>query len=208
MEHKFQSHSAAKKINSEKGFTLIELMIVVAILGILASVAIPAFVNYINRSKTSEISTMFKSMVEGEISYVQRPRISAAGVELERCWAAVDTTAKQFPAGAPGSTKAAWGINQPWAFNAIGFSAASSVLYRYSLETAPLAAAFSGNTLAAGICQAEGDAPPAPMAAQNINVRAQGDVDNDATLSYFIRILSVSGGIPSATALLTQSELE
>ncbi len=191
-----------------KGFTLIELMIVVAILGILAAVAIPAFVNYINRSKTSEISTMFKSMVEGEVGYVQRPRISAAGAELERCWAAVDTTAKQFPAGAPGSAKAAWGVNQPWAFNAIGFSAASPVLYRYSLETAALAAAFAGNALATGICQAETDAPAAAMTNQTINVRAQGDVDGDATISYFLRGLSMTGGVPSAGALQTQSELE
>jgi type IV pilus assembly protein PilA len=55
----------------QKGFTLIELMIVVAIIGILAALAIPNFIRFQARSKQSEVKANLKSMFTAERSYYQ-----------------------------------------------------------------------------------------------------------------------------------------
>jgi type IV pilus assembly protein PilA len=54
-----------------KGFTLIELMIVVAIIGILAAIAIPNFIKFQARSKQSEVKSNLKAVFTAEKAYYQ-----------------------------------------------------------------------------------------------------------------------------------------
>jgi len=57
------------KMRNRKGFTLIELMIVVAIIGILAAIAIPNFLKFQAKSKTSEAKTNLKAIYTAQTSY-------------------------------------------------------------------------------------------------------------------------------------------
>jgi type IV pilus assembly protein PilA len=63
------------KLRSKKGFTLIELMIVVAIIGILAAIAIPNFLKFQAKSKTSEARTNLAAIFTGETSYFSEANV-------------------------------------------------------------------------------------------------------------------------------------
>jgi prepilin-type N-terminal cleavage/methylation domain-containing protein len=67
-----------------RGFTLIELMIVVAIIGVLASVAIPSFVKYIRRAKTTEALMNLRKMYDGAVAYYVGEHADATGVIQSR----------------------------------------------------------------------------------------------------------------------------
>jgi prepilin-type N-terminal cleavage/methylation domain-containing protein len=69
-----------------RGFTLIELMIVVAIIGVLASIAIPSFVRMQARARQAEVSTNLKALYTSMRTLSRKPPldIHAAGFTPER----------------------------------------------------------------------------------------------------------------------------
>ena len=73
-----------------KGFTLIELMIVVAIIGILAAIAIPNFLRYQAKSKQSEAKANLGAIFTSEVSYKSEHDTYTTRANLD--WAPTGTT--------------------------------------------------------------------------------------------------------------------
>jgi type IV pilus assembly protein PilA len=79
---------------NQKGFTLIELMIVVAIIGILAAVAIPAFMDYMKKGKRSEaelnLNAIAKSAKAHFVEKATFPVFTQGATPGTACCAAAD----------------------------------------------------------------------------------------------------------------------
>ena len=167
--------------SSKRGFTLIELMMVVAIITILSAVAIPLVSKYLRKSKTSEAGLNLRKIYDGEVSYFAEEHTDSAGAVISKVFI---TYAQEPTTPADNKQLGNWEAN---GWNAIKFSSDSPVLYCYSVDSA-------GQETTA-----------------SFTARAVGDIDADGATSLFERVGTVnsaSAEVEGGAGMFTLDELE
>lgn len=146
-----------------RGFTLVELIVVMALIAILAAIAIAQYRNFQLRAKTSEAKTNLGALRRCELSYA-----------AER-----DTllTAAYYP-GKAGPSKQVWNQASSGNFDKLGFDPAGKVYYDYGIaqgdHTSDPASATPSN-----------DEIPNTNGVIDITIIARGDLDGNAQYAYY-----------------------
>ncbi len=116
------------KLRNRKGFTLVELMIVVAIIGILAAIAIPNFLNFRLKAKSSEAKSNLGAIRSTEVAYYAEWN---DWVGNQGDWPAPRTAVHPVTGDTPDKK---WAWTDTSRFSILGFAPEGNVFFSYNLQ--------------------------------------------------------------------------
>ena len=155
-------------MRKNSGFSIVELMVVVAIVGVLAALAIPTFTSYIYRARVTEATNFLGEVKQRQESYRS---------EFGR-YAAVngDDWGTYNPSTVPGSNPVSWESTDEW--SQLGARPDGPIRFQYATV-----AGIPGTSVPTGTNLDNND--------HWFAARAQGDLDDDST-TFFLEIYSQS----------------
>ncbi len=174
---------------NKRGFTLIELMVVIVILGILAAVAIPFYNNYVHKSRSAEATVNINGIRTLEESWFAENNTYCDSVgDCNPSVVGNQTCCVAAPAGAPGNQTRNWTaveLTDPAVgWSVIGFApSGASTYYTYGVNSGCPATVVGGCTA-------------------RLTIGAEGDLDSDGSRHTFA-LATGTGAVIDPTAGFT-----
>ena len=166
------------KAATDRGFTLVELMIVVAIVGVLGAIATYSIQRYVQSAKASEAGAVINSIRSAEEAYLQDTFVY---LDVSQ-----GNFANLHPSTTPGAFKRSWAGNGDSAetsrrFRELGVTTDGPVYFSYGVV-----AGRAGDSLPALPTQKKDFNFPTTATEPFYVVIAKGDLDGDGTFSYLM----------------------